>query len=273
MQQPDKNPNNVNNRETPGDHADPLANNTTGTDPESVDTYGTTYAAPTEEGQISPNQGDVPSEFDVSLINYAQATNPGFALPDSPGVAGFLSSLFPQRQTRSPNQGLQGYLIQMQLCAGIPPEGIKPMETPNVVRHASSPAMMLVIDDNITLPAIPLASFNGTLDPLPIHPSFPEPPSWRQRWDSLSQHGVTNTVSPFTSAEERETFMRFYVNHFLNPPGTNHISAIPEGDDNENGELAGFPRSVPPTQSLSNPDYSLNMDGEEDEVGNEWIGG
>ena len=81
----------------------------------------------------------------------------------------------------SPNDMLQSYLIRQQLCAGIHPDDLEPMNgwgscqwlmVPQGVPYIRMPAIVYVSDQGVVLPYIRPAEVTGTLPALPDSPWF-----------------------------------------------------------------------------------------------------
>ncbi|KAJ5620817.1 hypothetical protein N7510_004801 [Penicillium lagena] len=75
---------------------------------------------------------------------------------------------------------LQSWLVRQQLLAGIPIDHLEPMQGPRSRQQQVSPsgihtryrtpALLMITEDGIQIPRLPLAQFQGTLQPLPDLP-------------------------------------------------------------------------------------------------------
>jgi hypothetical protein len=180
---------------------------------------------------------------------------PAKADASSTAVAEFLATMdnliaTPPEKRRTPRQNLQSFLIQQQLLAGIPVDRLEPMSGPGSrqgtgpLRRFNTPTAMTVTPDATYIPHIPPAQFNGSLAPLPIHPSLPNPP-WMDNENgdthrdggtssdpvTYSQNSATSTGSPkvndpqtpgnttslsayFSTVAEQAAIVQFYSTHF-----------------------------------------------------------
>ncbi|KAJ5665210.1 uncharacterized protein N7477_007658 [Penicillium maclennaniae] len=131
-----------------------------------------------------------PNEFDFAITD-ANFPNTAKSTVDATAIAEFLSAIekhlaTPPEQRRTPRQNLQSFLIQQQLVAGIPVDKLEPMSGPGsrqsqgIPRLFNTPTALTYFNDATYIPAIPPAQFNGSVTPLPIHPSLPNPPHAEQ---------------------------------------------------------------------------------------------
>ncbi|KAJ5832009.1 hypothetical protein N7474_000320 [Penicillium riverlandense] len=87
---------------------------------------------------------------------------------------------------------LQSWLVRQQLLAGIPIDQLEPMQGPRSRQQQVSPsgihtryrtpALLMITEDGIRIPRLPLAQFQGTLQPLP---NLPGPPAIRSQQTPL----------------------------------------------------------------------------------------
>ncbi|KAJ6107529.1 hypothetical protein N7523_008852 [Penicillium sp. IBT 18751x] len=153
-----------------------------------------------------------PNEFDFAITDANFPNTTAKSIADATAIAEFLNAMdkhlaTPPEQRRTPRQNLQSFLIQQQLVAGIPVDKLEPMSGPGsrqsqgIPRLFNTPTALTYFNDATYIPAIPPAQFNGSVTPLPIHPSLPNPP----RKDKIKDESDQSDRCPATSSQDSTT--------------------------------------------------------------------
>ena len=125
-----------------------------------------------------------PDEIEQILAEYDPTFNQvamddflaNFNVPTPPPESTSISSR-PPPQLVNAQEAIQGYLIQMQACAGVSRDNIQAMHSSDAARRIRGPVLFRFTNNDLRIPLIPPATFTGHLAPLPSYDAL----SWNSQ--------------------------------------------------------------------------------------------